>query len=46
MKLLRNIILDEYIISIIFKENNLVKVLNKINFNQEEDIKNIKFSKS
>ena len=38
--------LDEYIISIIFKENNLVKVLNKINFNQEEDIKNIKFSKS
>jgi hypothetical protein len=35
--------LDEYIISIIFKENNLVKVLNKINFNQEEDIKNISF---
>jgi len=35
--------LDEYIISIIFKENNLVKVLNKINFNQEEDIKNTSF---
>ena len=35
--------LDEYIISIIFKENNLVKVLNKINFNQEEDIKNTNF---
>ena len=35
--------LDEYIISIIFKENNTIKVLNKINFNQEEDLKNISF---
>ena len=35
--------LDEYIISIIFKENNTIKVLNKINFNQEEDLKNIRF---
>jgi hypothetical protein len=35
--------LDEYIISIIYKENNTVKVLNKINFNQEEDLKNISF---
>lgn len=35
--------LDEYIISIIFKENNTIKVLNKINFNQEEDFKNISF---
>ena len=35
--------LDEYIISIIFKENNTVKVLNKINFNQKEDLKNIIF---
>jgi hypothetical protein len=35
--------LDEYIISIIFKENNTVKVFNKINFDQEEDIKNISF---
>ena len=34
---------DEYIISIIFKENNTIKVLNKINFNQEEDLKNIRF---
>ena len=34
---------DEYIISIIFKENNTIKVLNKINFNQEEDLKNISF---
>ena len=35
--------LDEYIISIIFKENNTIKVLNKINFNQKEDLKNISF---
>ena len=35
--------LDEYIISIIFKENNNIKVLNKINFNREEDLKNISF---
>ena len=35
--------LDEYIISIIYKENNSIKVLNKINFNQEEDLKNISF---
>ena len=34
---------NEYIISIIFKENNTIKVLNKINFNQEEDFKNISF---
>ncbi len=35
--------LDDYIISIIFKENNTIKVLNKINLNQEEDLKNINF---
>ena len=35
--------INEYIISIIFKENNTVKVFNKINFDQEEDIKNIIF---
>ena len=35
--------LDDYIISIIYKENNTIKVLNKINFNQEEDLKNISF---
>ena len=35
--------IDEYIISIIFRENNTVKVLNKINFNQEEDLKIISF---
>ena len=35
--------LEEYIISIIFKENNEVKVFNKIKFNQEKDLKNISF---
>jgi len=35
--------IDEYIISIIFKKNNTIKVFNKINFNQEEDLKNINF---
>jgi hypothetical protein len=35
--------LDDYIISIIYTENNAIKVLNKINFNQEEDLKNISF---
>ena len=36
--------LDEYIISIIFKDNNDIKVLNKININQKLDLKNISFS--
>ena len=36
--------LDEYIISIIFKDNNNIKVLNKININQKEDLKNAIFS--
>ena len=35
--------LDEYIISIIFKDNNDIKVLNKISINQKEDLKNISF---
>ena len=35
--------LEEYIISFIFKGNNEIKVLNKINFNQKEDLKNISF---
>ncbi len=35
--------LEEYIIAIIFKDNNKVKVFNKIKFNQEKDIKNISF---
>jgi hypothetical protein len=42
-KIIKKYNLDEYIISIIFKENNTIKVLNKINFNQEEDLKNIIF---
>ena len=36
--------LDEYIISIIFKDNNDIKVLNKININQKKDLKSISFS--
>ncbi len=36
--------LDEYIISIIFKDNNNIKVLNKLNINQKEDLKNAIFS--
>jgi hypothetical protein len=35
--------LEEYIISFIFKGNNEIKVLNKINFNQKEDLKNVSF---
>jgi hypothetical protein len=35
--------LDEYIISIIYKENNTIKVLNKINLSKKEDLKNISF---
>ena len=35
---------DDYIISIIFKETNDIKVLNKININQKENLKNINFS--
>ena len=35
--------LTDYIISIIFKNNNEVKILNKINFNEKEDLKNLKF---
>ena len=33
--------LDNYIISIIFKDNNKIKILNKINFNEKEDLENI-----
>jgi hypothetical protein len=34
--------LDDYIISIIFKKNNEIRVLNKINFNKKVDLKNLK----
>ena len=43
-KIIQKYTLDEYIISIIFKDNNNIKVLNKININQKEDLKNISFS--
>jgi hypothetical protein len=36
--------LDEYIISIIFKNNNEINVLNKININQKVDLNNVNFS--
>ena len=35
--------LNDHIISIIFKDNNKIKVLNKINFNEKEDLKNLNF---
>jgi len=35
--------LDDYIISIIFKNNDEIRVLNKINFNEKIDIKNLSY---
>jgi hypothetical protein len=35
--------LTDYIILIIFKNNDEIKVLNKINFNKKEDLKNLSF---
>ena len=35
--------LDDYIITIIFKNNEEIRVLNKINFNEKVDIKNLSF---
>jgi hypothetical protein len=43
MEIIQKYSLEEYIISIIFKDNNQIKVLNKINFNKKEDLKNISF---
>jgi hypothetical protein len=40
-KIIQKYDLENYIISIIFKNNNEIKVLNKINFNENEDIKNL-----
>ncbi len=42
-KIIQKYNLNEYIISIIFKDNNDIKVLNKININQKEDLKNVNF---
>ena len=35
--------LDDYIITIIFKNNDEIRVLNKINFKEKIDIKNLSF---
>tara|TARA_S200000501_G_scaffold296036_1_gene282081 strand:- start:1301 stop:2380 length:1080 start_codon:yes stop_codon:yes gene_type:complete len=35
--------LDDYIITIVFKSNDSIKVLNKINFNKKKYLKNIEF---
>ncbi|WP_435089631.1 hypothetical protein ACIJYE_04740 [Candidatus Pelagibacter bacterium nBUS_30] len=37
--------LSDYIITIIFKNNKEIRVLNKINFNEKEDLKNLRFEK-
>jgi hypothetical protein len=42
-EIIRKYNFEDYIISIIFKDNNKIKVWNKINFNQKEDLKNISF---
>ena len=39
-KIVKKYDLDNYIISIIFKNKDKIKVLNKINFNEKEDLKN------
>jgi hypothetical protein len=40
-KIIQKYNLENYIISIIFKNNNKIKILNKINFNEKEDLKNL-----
>lgn len=40
-KILQKYDLENYIISIIFKNDGKIKVLNKINFNGKEDLKNL-----
>ena len=40
-KILQKYDLENYIISIIFKNDDEIKVLNKINFNGKEDLKNL-----
>ena len=37
--------LEDYIIMIVFKNNNEIRVLNKINFNNEIDLQNLRFQK-
>ena len=40
-KIIQKYNLDNYIISIIFKNNDEIKILNKIYFNEKEDLKNL-----
>ena len=42
-KIIQKYNLDNYIISIVFKNNEEIKILNKINFNEKEDLKNLTF---
>ena len=42
-KIIQKYNLEDYIIMIIFKNNNEVTVLNKINFNKQIDLKNLSF---
>jgi len=37
--------LNDYIITIVFKNNREIRVLNKINFNETKDLKNLRFQK-
>ena len=43
-KIIQKYNLDNYIISIIFKNNDEIKILNKIYFNEKEDLKNLTFN--
>ena len=40
-KIIQKYNLDNFIVSIIFKNNNKIKILNKINFNKKESLKNL-----
>ena len=42
-KIIKKYNLDDYIITIVFKNNEEVRILNKISFNGEENLKNIRF---
>ena len=42
-KIIQKYNLEDYIVMIVFKNNNEIRVLNKINFNKKMDLKNLKF---
>tara|TARA_B100001093_G_C26781027_1_gene994625 strand:- start:584 stop:1567 length:984 start_codon:yes stop_codon:yes gene_type:complete len=42
-KIIKKYNLEDYIIAIVFKNNDEIKVLNKINFNNKLNLKNLKF---